>query len=75
MDAISYTTARINLAKIMERVCSDHLPVVITCKRQAPVVLISLEDYQALEETGYLLHSPANAMHLLESIAEFEARK
>ena len=75
MDAISYTTARTNLAKTMERVCSDHLPVIITCKRQAPVVLISLEDYQALEETEYLLRSPANAIRLLESIAGFEARQ
>lgn len=75
MDAISYTTALANLAKTIERVCSDHLPVIITRKRQAPVVLISLEDYQALEGTLYLLGSPANARRLLESIAELEAEK
>ncbi|MBK7490585.1 MAG: type II toxin-antitoxin system prevent-host-death family antitoxin [Nitrosomonas sp.] len=75
MDAISYTTARANLAKTMERVCNDHSPVIITRKSEAPVVMISLEDYQAMEETAYLLRSPANARRLLESIAELEAGK
>lgn len=75
MDAISYTVARANLAKTMEWVCNDHSPVIITRKRETPVVMISLEDYQAMEETAYLLRSPANARHLLESIAELEAGK
>ena len=55
MDAISYTVARANLSKTMERVCKDHVPVIITRKRESPVVMISLEDYQAMEETAYLL--------------------
>ncbi len=73
MDAISYTVARANLAKTMERVCKDHDPVIITRKRESPVVMVSLDDFQAMEETAYLLRSPANARHLLESIAELEA--
>ena len=75
MDAISYKAARANLAKTMEKVCNDHEPVIITRKRESPVVMISLEDYQSMEETAYLLRSPANARHLLESIAELEAGK
>ncbi|PCK04836.1 MAG: type II toxin-antitoxin system prevent-host-death family antitoxin [Alteromonadaceae bacterium] len=75
MDAISYTTARANLAKTMEKVCNDHSPVIITRKSESPVVMVSLQDYQAMEETAYLLRSPANARHLLESIAELEAGK
>ena len=75
MNAISYTAARANLAKTMEKVCNDHDPVIITRKRESPVVMISLEDYQAMEETAYLLRSPANAVRLLESIAELEAGK
>ena len=75
MDAISYTAARANLAKTMEQVCNDHSPIIITRKREAPVVMISLEDYQAMVETAYLLRSPTNARRLLESIAELEARK
>ena len=75
MDAISYTVARANLAKTMEKVCNDHDPVIITRKRESPVVMLSLEDYQSMEETAYLLRSPANARHLLESNAELEAGK
>lgn len=73
MDAISYTAARANLASTMERVCSDHAPVIITRKSEDPVVMISLEDYNAMQETTYLMRSPANARDLLESIAELEA--
>ncbi len=75
MDAISYTAARANLAKTMEKVCNDHAPVIITRKSEAPVVMVSLEDYQAMEETAYLLRAPANARHLLESISELETGK
>tara|TARA_R110002072_G_scaffold124794_1_gene260357 strand:+ start:28639 stop:28842 length:204 start_codon:yes stop_codon:yes gene_type:complete len=57
----------------MEKVCNDHTPIIITRKRESPVVMMSLEDYQAMEETTYLLRSPANARQLLESIAELES--
>ena len=73
MDAISYTSARANLASTMEKVCEDHAPIIITRKNENPVVMMSLEDYQAMEETTYLSRSPANARQLLESIAELEA--
>lgn len=73
MDAISYTAARANLSKTMEKVCNDHAPIIITRKRESPVDMLSLEDYQAMEETTYLLRSPANARNLLESIAALEA--
>jgi antitoxin YefM len=73
MEAISYTNARSNLAKTMEKVCEDHDPVIITRRNENSVVLMSLEDFQALEETAYLLRSPKNARRLLESIAELES--
>ncbi|MEP3349297.1 MAG: type II toxin-antitoxin system prevent-host-death family antitoxin [Marinomonas sp.] len=73
MEAMSYTAARANLAKTMEKVCDDHAPVIITRKSESPVVMMSLDDYEAMQETTYLLRSPANAMALLESIIELEA--
>jgi len=72
MESISYTAARSNLAKTMEHVCDDHAPVAITRKGQGTVVLISMEDFQALEETAYLLRSPKNTRRLLEAVAELE---
>ncbi len=72
MDTITYTSARGNLAKTMKKVCDDHSPVIITRKTESPVVMMSLEDYQALEETAYLLRSPKNARRLLESINQLE---
>lgn len=73
MEAISYTNARSNLAKTMEKVCSDHDPVIITRRNESSVVMMSLEDFQALEETAYLLRSPKNARRLLESVAQLES--
>jgi antitoxin YefM len=72
MTAISYTAARENLAATMDRVCSDHDPVIITRNRDQAVVMLSLDDYESLQETAYLLRSPANAKRLLESIEELE---
>ena len=73
MQAIGYTTAQANLANIFRQVCENHEPVIITREMEEAVVVISLEDYNSLEETAYLLRSPANAKRLLESIAELEA--
>ena len=72
MDSISYTAARSNLAKTMSKVCDDHAPVAITRKGEGAVVMISMEDYQALEETAYLLRSPKNTRRLIEAISELE---
>lgn len=75
MKSISYTTARSNLAKTMERVCEDHAPIAITRQGEGAVVVMSMDDYQALEETAYLLRSPKNTRRLIESIGELENGK
>ncbi len=75
MEAITYTAARQNLARTIERVCRDHAPVIVTRKTSDSVVIMSLEDYEALEETAYLLRSPKNARRLIESIAQLENGK
>ena len=75
MNTITYTSARSNLAQTMDKVCDDHAPVIITRTAAKPVVMMSLDDYEALEETAYLLRSPKNARRLLESIVQLEADK
>ena len=75
MDAITYTTARANLASTMNRVCNDHEPLIITRHGAPSVVMLSLEDYQPLEETAYLLRSPANARRLLAATEQLDSGK
>ena len=75
MDAITYSAARANLADTMDRVCDDHEPIIITRNGQQAVVMLSLEDYNAIEETAYLLRSPKNAKRLVDAIADLEAGK
>ena len=72
MKALSYTALRKTLAKTMEKVCDNHEPIVITRKSEGSVVLLSLDDYEALEETNYLLRSPKNLRRLIESISQLE---
>ena len=75
LDAISYSEARKNLASLMDSVCDDSDVVVITRRKARPVVLMSLDEYNSIQETAYLLRSPANAERLLESIAELQQGK
>lgn len=72
MKSKTYTEAREKLSDIIEKVCEDHDPMIITKRRDKAVVVISLEDYESMEETAYLLRSPRNAQRLLESIKELE---
>lgn len=75
MRPITYTMARENLAATMDRVCESCEPVVITRNRDQAVVMLSLDEYRALEETAYLMRSPANARRLLSAIQQLEAGK
>ena len=75
MDAITYSSARANLASTMNRVCEDHEAIIITRNSEQSVVMLSLEDYQALEETAYLLRNPTNAKRLLSAIGQLTAGK
>jgi len=75
MDAITYTAARANLAKTMDRVCDDHEALIITRNGEQSVVMLSLDDYKSLEETAYLLRSPTNAKRLLAAMEALEAGK
>lgn len=73
MDVLTFSETRANLKSVMDQVVNDHSPVVVARKRGEAVVIVSLEDWNAMEATQYLLSTPANAQALRASIAELEA--
>lgn len=75
MKAISYSEARENLKSVIDQVVADRAPIAITRQRGEGAVLVSESDWASIEETLYLLRSPANAKRLLEAIAELDAGK
>lgn len=72
MDSISYTSARANLARTIDKVNEDHAPVIITRQKGKSAVLISLDDFNAYEETAYLMRNPNNAERLLKAMKAVE---
>ena len=75
MDAITYSSARANLARAMDRVCNDHEALIITRNGEKAVVTLSLEDFQALEAPAYLLRNPPNGKRVLSASAQLNAGK
>jgi antitoxin YefM len=73
MEIVTYSETRANLKAIMDRCVNDHVPIAITRQRGKPVVMIDLDDWNAMQETRYLLSTPSNAKRLIESIADAEA--
>lgn len=73
MNVLTYTEARASFKQAMDNVCRDHEPTVITRQRGEHVVMLSLEDFNSMQETIYLLSSPKNAQRLYESIAQIKA--
>jgi len=75
MQVLSLTEARNNIKAMFDSVYLDNEEVVIHRKGKESVVVISLDEYNALTETNYLLRSPANRENLLESLAQLRAGK
>ncbi len=73
MDVLTYSETRANLKDVMDRVVEDRTPVVVTRQRGESVVMVSLSDWNAMEETLHLLSNPANAARLREAISELDA--
>jgi len=70
MDALTYSYTRQHFADVMRQVNDDRAPVVVTSQRGKPVVIMSLDDFHALEETAYLLRNPKGAKRLLDAVEE-----
>ncbi len=75
MSTISYTDLRRNLASAMDQVNEDHAPLYITRQKGKGAVLLSAEDYAAIEETLYLMSSPRNAPRLTKAIEDLRRGK
>jgi len=76
MKAVAYSKARKNLRAIIQDVCKNSEPtIIVSNESNEQAVLISLEDYHSMEETAYLLRSPANRAHLGKSLKDAEEGK
>lgn len=75
MNILTFSEARAGLKAVMDDVCTDHSPTVITRQSGEAVVMLSLADFNSIEETLYLLSSPKNASRLLTSLEQLKAGK
>ncbi|MEA2029388.1 MAG: type II toxin-antitoxin system prevent-host-death family antitoxin [Campylobacterota bacterium] len=73
MKTINFSQTRQHLATTFDKVIEDSTPIIVTRQNKEAVVIISLKDYRAMEETAYLMQSEANAQRLNRSIAQLEA--
>ena len=73
MDVITYSDTRASLKKVMDKVVDDRAPIVVTRARGEAVVMVSLADWNAMEETLHLVSRPANAQRLHDAIAQLDA--
>jgi len=75
MNILTFSEARAGLKSVMDNVCTDHTPTVITRVNGEHVVMLSLSDFNSIEETLHLLGSAKNASRLMESVAQIRAGK
>ncbi len=72
MDVLTYSDTRAKLKEVMDRVVDDHQPVVISRQKAEAVVMVSLADWSAMEETLHLLSSPRNAGRLRAAVEQLD---
>lgn len=75
MKTLTYSEVRQNLTAAMNETVDDRIPILITRQKGTACVLLSLDEYQSLEETAYLMRLPNNARRLMDSIDELNAGK
>ncbi len=72
MQAINYSNARNNLKTLINNVCDNYEPLIITNKDNKNVVLMSLEEFNSIQETFYLSKNSVNKERILEGIRQIE---
>lgn len=75
MELITDTSLKQNLSATFDRVNDNHIPIIVTREKGKPVVVMSLEDFNAYEETAYLMSSANNAQRLNKAIEELRQGK
>jgi antitoxin YefM len=75
MDVLNYSDTRAQLKEVMDRVTQDRAPVLVTRQKGEAVVMVSLADWNAMEETVHLLSNPANARRLRRAVRQLDAGK
>jgi antitoxin YefM len=73
MEVLNYSEARANFAHMLDKVNEDHAPILITRQGGKPAVLVSLDDFNAWQETAYLMRAPANRKMLRDAMDELDA--
>jgi len=73
MDVLTYSDTRARLKEVMDRVVKDRSPVVVARARGESVVMVSLADWKAMEETHHLVSSAANARRLADAVTQLDA--
>jgi len=73
MDVLTYSDARANLKGVMDQVVNDRTHVVVTRQKAESIVMVSLEVWNAIEETMHLLANRTNAKRLRDSIEQLDA--
>jgi antitoxin YefM len=72
MKHVTYSDLRQNLATVMDEVNDSHAPLLVTRQNARPVVMLSQDEYESMEETLHLMSSARNVARLNEAIAEIE---
>ena len=72
MKTLNFSFTRQNLASTFDKVIDDCMPITVTRQNKESVVILSIKDYRAMEETLYLMQSSVNAKRLNRSMAQLE---
>ena len=75
MDVISYSDTRAHLKEVMDRVVADRAPIVVSRQKAESVVMVSLSDWNAIEESMHLLSTEANRSRLLAAVQQLDSGK
>ena len=75
VDVATYSETRQNLASLMDRVVKDNEPIIVARKKRGSVVLVSLNEWNSIQETLHLMSTRANAKALMKAMDDLEAGK